>query len=156
MLLIECDLDEHIVKRIGIPKSKIIHESGKGEISIHLKLNQGTVGLVDEDPNSSQPQDFENYEIIEDFGNLSLRKKNAKNAKFLIIIKPRLEEWLIRCGDANNIDIQKYGFSKDGDHIHNIPHLEKSKKFYDYLEKFISIDSEIQKLKEWLNHILVI
>jgi len=48
--VVECRPDFKLVKVLGIPKKKIKHVAGKGNVCRVLKKKENSVGMVDEDP----------------------------------------------------------------------------------------------------------
>jgi len=52
---VECKADEVLVKALGIPKKKLVHSGNKGGVCKKLQKSSASLGIVDEDPGSSQP-----------------------------------------------------------------------------------------------------
>jgi hypothetical protein len=44
MIIVECDLDEFLIKRIGFPRKQVKHEGGKGKVLENVRKNQNVVG----------------------------------------------------------------------------------------------------------------
>lgn len=65
MIFVECFNDELFLKIIGVPKKSIKHVAGKSNVIRHLlKIDANSIGVIDEDPNSMQPKQFEDFDIV--------------------------------------------------------------------------------------------
>lgn len=151
MIVVECYLDEYLIRSLGFPKKHIKHQSGKGKVIRSLRKLQGKIGIIDEDPDSSQPSDLKNYDNIQQTENLRLLKKKTSKNQYLIVISPYLEGWIVKRANHNQIDMNKYGLESDARSLHNIPHIEEKTNFQNFLRQLISIDEEIKVLHEWVS-----
>jgi len=50
VIIVECYADEYFVRLLGFKGIK--HEGGKGKVLERVRENPGTIGMIDEDPNS--------------------------------------------------------------------------------------------------------
>lgn len=150
MILVECDPDEFLVKSMGFPRKKIKHESGKGNVLIKLKNDPMTIGMIDEDPHSSQPSEMKRYIEAEkkDTVKLLLRKDNT--GKKVIQISPYLEHWLINRAKQNKISLKDYDLPDDPVEMHDITHIERNKNFQSFLDELINKDAEIRTIQKWI------
>lgn len=100
-IIVECKPDEKLARAIGFTRVEVAHQSNKGEVCNHLMKSDILLALIDEDPNSSQPKHLNSFSLIEErFGVKKLRLQN-KN-KTILVLKPRLEEWILsRCSESN-------------------------------------------------------
>ena len=146
----ECNLDEFLITSLGVPRKKIKHHSGKGKVLLALRKNHGKIGIVDEDPDSSQPNDIKEYKEIDQTKNLKLLERKG-NEVFLIIISKYLEDWIVNRANINKIELKKYGYENNPKSLHNIPHIENHPKFKEFLNELILVDEEMKTLKNWLN-----
>jgi hypothetical protein len=55
VIIVECYADEYFVRLLGFKGIK--HEGGKGKVLERVRENPGTIGMIDEDPNSHQPSE---------------------------------------------------------------------------------------------------
>jgi hypothetical protein len=60
-IAVECYPDEAVLRGLGVPRKRVLHQARKGAVSNWLKRNAGSVGMVDEDPDSDQPRDLASY-----------------------------------------------------------------------------------------------
>lgn len=148
MIFIECDADEFLIKKLGFPRKKIRHESGKGEVLNRLKKCQEGIGIIDEDPASTQPDELKLYRILESKNTLALMNKQGDEDKKLIIISPRLEEWFLIRSKVNNIKPGDFNLPDNGDDLHKIPHYEKRDNFERFLSALIEVDEELSTMKQ--------
>jgi len=144
----ECYPDTYLLKVFNVGRKKIRHLSSKGEVVNYTRDNPGTLGIIDEDPDSSQPKELNSYHTIETLGNLTLMEK--KNNSRLIRISPRLEEWFYKRAKFHRIDPLQYGLPRDADELHTIAHYEKKRGFQEFLSQLSEHDEEIATLKKWI------
>lgn len=128
MIYTECKSDTTLVKKLGMPKKQIIHQQGKSEVCKELEKKENWIGMVDEDPFSVQPTYLQKLEETENLSNYGLRvlKDNAKNND-LIVLCPRLEEWIIKASEDAGIDIKRYNLPDDGEKLHKVINLDLRK-----------------------------
>ena len=152
MIVVECDLDFYIVQSLEIPATSIRHEPGKGRVINSLRKGFGTLGMVDEDPTSTQPKDLRNYVQIENIENLRLMSRQESENTLLIIIPNYLEAWILSRSQKHNVDITAYGLPTDPVQLHDLPHVERIQNFKQFLHRLQSIDPIFGILKEWFIH----
>ncbi len=137
--IIECKPDKLLIKIItNTPKKSIIHAANKTEVIKTLfKISDDAIGIVDEDPGSPQPSHLKKFRLKQDLSDygLALLEENDFGKK-LIIIKPRLEEWLLRAGKESDISFKEYKLPETGKDLHKV------------------INSNLEKLKLILNKLL--
>lgn len=99
-IIVECKPDEILAKSLGLTKKEIAHQPNKGEVCNLLMKTNISLAIIDEDPNSGQPKYLSKYthkEDKHDVINLHLKSEN----KTILILKPRLEEWILkRCKES--------------------------------------------------------
>ena len=131
MIYTECKPDSMLVKTLGIPKKEIIHLGGKPEVCKQLEKQENCKGLVDEDPFSIQPSYLKKLHVRENLSDYGFRVlKDNFNNNDLIVLCPRLEEWVLKATKEAQIDIKRYNLPDDGEHLHkeiniNIDKFEK-------------------------------
>jgi len=154
MIVVEGNADKLLVKTMGFAK-KTIHRAGnKGNVFKKVRTFSTAVGIVDEDPNSEQPGELKQYEVIEKKGTLKLMKKKNHNSKYMIQISPRFEDWILRRAKENKINPQHFSLPKTPGELHRLTALEKNKNFIDFLTKIIDSDIEIKAMKEWIEKVI--
>jgi|WetSurMetagenome_2_1015567.scaffolds.fasta_scaffold21391_3 hypothetical protein len=149
MIIIECDTDKYFIQSLGFSKNQIKHEGGKGDVIRCVGKNLSCFGIVDEDPDSSQPSEMQNYRSIAKEGTITLFERRDNPAKKIIQISPNLENWFIDRARKNQINIHTYDLKDTFEALH-IPHIEKHKNFQDFLKKLIEVDEEVKIIRRWL------
>lgn len=148
MILVECDPDEFFVKSMGFPRKKIKHESGKGNVLKKLKNDPMTIGMINEDPHSSQPSEMKRYIESEKKDTVKLLVRNDNTGKKVIQISPYLEHWLINRAKQNQIPLKDYNLPDDPVEMHDITHIERNKNFQNFLNDLIKKDAEIRTIQK--------
>ena len=154
-IVVECYADEKLVLTL-LPQKRggIRHSGGKGNIFNYLKKEQTMqgIGLIDEDPRSTQPKEFiHNYDLYDSHGSVKLYRHKRKPECSVVMLSPRLEEWIISRARAVKIDPGKYNLPDDGKKLHSIPRYDKGINFEGFLSALqSSSDSEVEKIREWL------
>lgn len=119
MIYTECKPDSSLVRILGIPKNQIIHQQGKPEVCKQLEKRTNWKGMIDEDPFSVQPTYLQKLEETGNSSNYGFRVlKDAAKNNGLIILCPRLEEWILKAAEDAGIDIKKYNLPNDEEKLH--------------------------------------
>ncbi len=119
MIYTECKPDSAPVKTLGIPKKEIIHLGGKPEVCKQLEKQENWKGLIDEDPSSVQPPYLKKLQVRENLSDYELKVLNDNsNNNDLIVLCPRLEEWVLKATKEADIDIKRYNLPDDGERLH--------------------------------------
>lgn len=154
MIVVEGIADKLLVKTMGFSK-KVIHRAGsKGNVFKKVRNLPKAVGIVDEDPNSEQPGELEQYEVIKKADTIKLMGKKNDKDKFLIQISPRFEDWILRRAKENKINPGDFSLPDTPGELHRLTGLENNKKFIDFLTKVINSDSELKVMKEWIKEVI--
>jgi hypothetical protein len=75
MIVVEGKSDKLLIKTMGFSK-RVIHRAGnKGNVFKKVRIFSPAVGIVDEDPNSEQPGELKQYEVINKKGTIKLEKR---------------------------------------------------------------------------------
>ena len=128
MIYTECKPDSVLAKTLGIPKKEIIHLGGKPEVCKQLEKRKNWMGFIDEDPFSIQPSYLKKLEIHENLSNYGFKVLNDNsNNNDLIVLCPRLEEWVLKATKDAEIDIKRYNLPDDGDNLHKVIRLNIDK-----------------------------
>ena len=145
-IVLECKPDEVLIKSLGYTRKMITHQPNKGAVINYLQRNPGVIGIVDEDPGAANPTYM--YKFQEetpekfDIENLFVRKEKTR----LIILKPRLEDWILKYAKKSNINLQKYSLPETGRKLHKI--------INSHLPKFaLMINEMLEKENEALMHL---
>lgn len=99
-VIVECKPDEKLVRVLGMTRTDVAHQPNKGEVCNHLDRSDINLAIIDEDPGSGQPKLLEKFKEVE--VKYGIKKLQAKNKTILIII-PRLEEWILARCEASDV-----------------------------------------------------
>ncbi len=150
-VLVECDADEAVVRTLGVPKQQLLHFGGKDKLINRLRNLPGAVGVVDEDPSSHQHPDLKaSYHETESGSGLRLLVRQGGGGQRLVVVCPKLEDWLLRRAEASGIRPEEYGLPSNPDHLHGIPRYERRAKFRPFLLRLIECDEGMRLLRQWI------
>ena len=155
-VLVECYPDETLVNVLGIPYDQIQHARGKGNIANALRNHYtASVGLVDEDPKSTQPRYFSKMEPVKEFNEQGLIvKRDQQNSNHLVMLRPRLEEWIIKEAKNLEVKLEDFGLPSNGCELHKIINIRQD-EFKELLKQLKNHKKGgIQKLREILHQLL--
>ena len=116
MIYVECNADIALVISLtNISRRGIIHEfKGKDEICKRLRNVRESKGLIDEDPSGPQPPYVRESTPQGDFARQDIRLlRHSSSGNYLIVLCPRLEEWILKTAKVSRVDVRKYGFPSD-------------------------------------------
>lgn len=121
MIFVECKPDFILVQTVGgINKKGIIHElKGKGAVCSRLSTQTNCMGLVDDDPDSPQPPYIKKSQLYSHISQHDIKilcDRNHNN--FIIVIIPRLENWILRAASVASVDVRDYDLPNDWRELH--------------------------------------
>ena len=154
MIYVECKPDEVLIKnlvKMKISRKRVIHAGNKPEVCKSLKRNKNCIGIIDEDPWSFQPSYLSELKVKFDNLNkygIKVLYDDPRN-NYLILLCPRLEEWILNCVKEIKINIKSFGLPDTGERLHECINLnlENFKKLINHLENHGSIRiTEFKKL----------
>jgi hypothetical protein len=148
----ECKADMALLKILtAAPKKNLIHGGNKtGVLQTLLKGYEDSTGVIDEDPWSIQPPDLQRFQEKQDLTsyNFKILHQKSKNNK-LIILCPRLEEWILQAARESSISPTQYGSPDDAHKLHEQVNLQTDK-----FQKFVdSLQNKSRQLKELKKHL---
>lgn len=149
-VLVECYPDAALLRALGVPRKQLSHQRCKGEIVKRLLKFDCVTGLIDEDPGSGQPRDLDNYEQVQANEGLRLLARRDNSNRRLIVVCPKLEDWLMARARTSGIQPEDYGLPHDPDRLHAIPRYEQKEGFRRFLEELKERDSGMQILRQWV------
>lgn len=136
MYLVECKPDTVLIKTLTLTSRKnIIHAGNKSELLKKLtERYSNSKGLIDEDPWSIQPPHLQKFKEKQDLTrhNLKILHQISKN-NTLIVIRPRLEEWVLEASREANLNLKKYKLPEDATILHRQINIK-----IDKLEKLLT------------------
>ena len=108
---VECFADEAFAKALGCIKPA--HPRSKSRVIKYVKSHNNTVGLVDEDPGTTQ-FGLDQFSVTQVKDELMVMEWRTKK---VIIIQPRLEDWLLSTARKENVDVSdpRYDLPDDPD-----------------------------------------
>jgi hypothetical protein len=88
-----------------------------------LTREESSKGVIDEDPYSPETisikKQLKNWKLVYNTNGIKVwYNKNRKN--YLIMLCPRLEDWILRILREEKIDITEYGLPKDSEKLHEV------------------------------------
>ena len=111
-LVVECSADEALAHAVGIPSQSIEHSLGRGRVCKRLQQLEGATGLVDDDPGVAKPDYFKC--LAESKWDQGIRLFDDKErGNRIVILSPRLEEWLVQSARQSGLKMTDYGFGSD-------------------------------------------
>lgn len=149
-VLVECYPDEMLLRVLGVPRKQIRHERCKGEVVKRVRKFDCATGLIDEDPTSAQPRDLINYKQVQSGEGLRLLARRDDENKTLIIICPRLEDWLIQRAKLSGVKLEDYTLPDDPHRLHSIVRYDQKDGFQRFLSELKEKDKGMHLLREWI------
>ena len=111
-----------------VSKKRVIYkEMNKTKVLKALieESEEHIAGVVDEDPDKIQPPLLRNFEEFANDERANIRILRLNEAK-LIILRPRVEEWILEVVRNSGLDVKKYGLPEDAEKLHR--HLKPSRQ----------------------------
>ncbi|MGD2094976.1 MAG: hypothetical protein PVH77_08225 [Phycisphaerales bacterium] len=150
-VLVECNADEVVLKNLEVPKKQLLHFGGKDKLINRLRNLPGAVGIVDEDPASIQHPDLKaSYRQAEFAEGLRLLARQGSGGQRLVMVCPKLEDWLIQRAESSGIRPEDYGLPSNPDKLHSIPRYEQKDGFRRFLAELKERDSGMHLLRRWI------
>lgn len=152
MYLVECKPDEVLVKSLTqTPRKNIQHGGNKSELLKKLtERYNDSKGLIDEDPWSIQPPHLQKFKEKQDLAsyNFKILHQKSKN-NTLIILRPRLEDWILAAAKEANVDPEKYNLPNDPIELHKQINIQID-KFQKLVENLKTKSNRLKELKTHL------
>ena len=137
----------------GLPGREVRRERNKNEALKSLERDSNGKAMVDEDPGQRQPPLLLRMNILQNLDDLGLREYGDTNGDFrVIMLRPRLEEWLIQTAGRSGISLDNpnYNLPSDSKRLKGVINrdLRKLERLIDDL--LAAQSPRIQKLQELL------
>ncbi len=150
MIYVECKPDRALVSSTGI-KDKIIHAGNKSGVCKRLEKNHNSVGIIDEDPGAPQPPYIERLKKEEPLGVQFIVLRDTKRNNVLIVLCPKLEEWVLTAAKEAGLAVSEYKLPSDAEKLHRTINVN--------LEKFERLLGDMKgkslKLKKLRQHLIL-
>ena len=152
MIFVECYPDFALVKSVThYSKKEIVHVGGRGKVCTRLERTKNCKGMIDEDPWSVSHPYMKKLTKKGNFSKYGIKAfYDNENQNCLIVLMPRLEEWLLRVAKEESIDIKGYDLPENPDDLHDIININLI-----HVEKLINDmkgTTRVKKLKELLEN----
>jgi len=130
MFIVECKPDAVLVSSLAsVSKKKVEHASGKSQVMRKLMRNyENSIGITDEDPQSTQPPDIQKFKETKFLQKHKIRiLYHSPRNNQLIILCPRLEEWIVEAATEANVNMNNYNLPNSPTELHKIINLRTEK-----------------------------
>jgi hypothetical protein len=152
MFVVECTPEVTLVTSLtSVSRRKVDHVGGRSRVVRKLVRNyKNSTGIVDEDPNrvhSHYMQRFGEIEFLrrERFRILHHNRRNNR----LIVICPRLEDWIIEASREANIDLNRFNLPNDPLEMHEIINI-RIERFQRLVEELKVRSNRVKALRNYL------
>jgi len=150
MIAVECHADTTLVLTLGATKRMVSHARGKGQVLDILRKGRAVVGVVDEDPGSALCLEMRNYRQTDALGGLRLLRHVSVQDRRLVVICPRLEEWMLARAKAAGVNPVGFGLAAEARQLHGSGRYDTKPRFREFVERLSATDPEVQRLREWI------
>ena len=152
MYRVECDPDVALVSSLtSVPPRRIMHHQGKSELIRKLLKQNDSVRLIDKDPSSIQPTLYlQRFQVLSysDSDGIEILHHNQGHNR-LIVLYPRLEEWVIESARKANVSLRNYNLPTTGNELHEVINF-KIKRFEELLDDLKQSSERVKVLKKRL------
>lgn len=149
MFVVECTPDVTLVTTLtSVSKRRVDHVHGRSRVLRRLVRNyENSIGMVDEDPNRAHSHDWQKFREIEfsERDRLRILYQNRRNNR-LIVLCPRLEDWIIEASREVNMDLNRYNLPNEPDELHEIVNL-RIEEFQQLIEELMQRSNRIRALR---------
>ena len=145
MIFVECNADKTLLTSLGIQSQEICHVFSKGNVCNRLRKNKNCLGLVDEDPGSGQPQYMSELKLVSHDNAIKvLNDKNNQNK--IIVLCPRLEDWIVDAAKEAEVDLANYHLPSNGKALHKVINTR--------LDEFEKLIKDMKEDSRMLKHLM--
>jgi hypothetical protein len=117
-LFVECKPDETLAIALGVSKRDLIHAGNRAGVCAQVSRRSGTTGMVDEDPETA-PQRYMKSLDERPMEHEVRALYDSQRQNRLVVICPRLEDWLVQSAKSSGLKMTDFGFESDnGRHLH--------------------------------------
>jgi hypothetical protein len=153
IFLVEDAPHKSLLCSLGIPRKHIGTMGSKGNVIKNLRDHPRGVGMIDEDPDSIQMQcrELANYQVADEGEGLQLLARQGTGGQRLIVLRPRIEEWLMQRAGLCGIDPRQYYLPSTARALHAFPHYEQKDGFRRFLAELNNHDRGMKLLRRWVS-----
>ena len=149
MYIVECDPDVALVSSLtSLSKKRITHAAGKHQVLRKLLRQTNSMAMIDEDPLSVQPVAFlQHFQVVNhsDRDGIRILHNNSGHNR-LIVLCPRLEEWILDSSKRANIDLKDYNLPTNANELHEEINF-KINRFEQLIEDLKQQSNRVKVLK---------
>jgi hypothetical protein len=121
MIYVECKPDKILIHTLDI--REITHFGGRCFVCRELERRKNLVAVIDEDPRGPQPSYLKKLKLIKQQNSLKLFYDKENNNK-VIMICPRLEEWILKAAKQQKIKLSDYNLPHESNQFHLVVNLD--------------------------------
>lgn len=155
---VECYPDELFIRFLFNKvkkKGKIEHARSKSRVIRKVSRYPKSFGLVDEDPGSAVPREFERMrEILNNQELKILAYEDINNHSRLLVLSPKFEDWLLRLCKLSKIAPEKFGLPKDPSALQKIIN-QRMNNLSKLLEELYRSSRYLRKVIKTVNQLLL-
>jgi len=152
---VECIPDKRLILKLGYSRKEVFDQGDKSRVYKYLKNTSGQVAMVDEDPNPDPARPKYPYEreleLVEEKHGLS-RYIDSKRNNTVLVLKGKLEDWIISVCRKSNVDITKppYSLPDTPNNLHRVLN-DRLPAYERLLDDLLANNNEaLMTLKKWL------
>jgi len=152
MLLVECKPDRTLaISLSSISLKKVEHAGNKAGVLKKLTENyENSIGIIDEDPSSTQPPDLRKFTEIEYLESKDIRILHHERLNNrLLILCPRLEEWIVKAAREAQIGLRDYHLPDNPVALHETINISID-RFEELLRELVQRSSRVKELQRLL------
>ena len=148
MIYVECRSDVALVRGVtGVSRRGVGHEGGKGEVCNRLRKKNDCIGMVDEDPASGQSAYIREARLEQELPEHGIRVLHHDATRNrIILLCPRLEEWILDAAHAAGVSVTSYGLPNDARRLHGEININLA-RFGNLLEALKGSSGRLKTLK---------
>jgi len=153
MHVVECDADVALVRVLtSLSRRRVVCVVGRSQVLKKLiRKYTDSIGMIDQDPHTVHSRKyierFREVEYPERF-RLKVLHHNRSNNR-LIVLCPRLEEWIIAASGESNIHLNRYNLSHNPEQLHAIINI-KTDQFQRLVKELMQSSQRVQALRDLL------
>ena len=138
----ECRPEECLLTNLNFAGALAQHHNGSGTICELLSKEKELIGWIDEDPTANHHPYYKRMcrKVISDKYGLKYCYDPATGNK-LIIVKPKMEDWIIGIAKKYKVNLEDYDLSNDPNELHKIINF-KINKFQEVLHKLLRLKAK--------------
>jgi hypothetical protein len=152
VLIVECDPDLVLVETLTTPSRKRNkHAGGKSMVIRNLmRTYENSVGMIDEDPASIQPDDLQRFTETNRLQREQIRihHHDQRNNR-LIVLCPKLEEWVLGACSEAGIDVRDYNLPNNPNQLHEVINV-RINRFRQLVEDLMKRSDRVRALQTCL------